>query len=228
MNVRGLISFFEERRQASQPMVLVTVFETRGSTYSKAGAQMLLDGNGDFHGMLSGGCLEGDLVARAASVIESGMPQQVTYDLAQDDELWGLGVGCDGLMRVLLQPLSADSDYQPFTAIAGGLAGDEDFRIRIVVESENDALPAGASVVEGANGTFRFGVGADVGRQVEDVGRRSRFRRAGGEQEAGGEKDEPGSSHEPALRIRGAIRVNCTPSSSLRTGRERSYLPGCR
>ena len=151
-------------------MVLVTVFETRGSTYSKAGAQMLLDANGDFHGMLSGGCLEGDLAARAANVIESGAAEIVTYDLAQDDELWGLGVGCDGLMRVLLQPLGVDSDYQPFSAIAECLEGDEAFRVRIVYESGVDDVPVGACEIDSAKGTNRFGIGADAELDRDGIG----------------------------------------------------------
>ena len=118
MNVSGLLSFFGERRGSGVPMVLVTVYETLGSTYSKAGAQMLIDAEGKFHGMLSGGCLEGDLALRAAKVIETGDPVAVEYDLSQDDDLWGLGVGCDGTMFVLLQRLSAENEYQPFGAIA--------------------------------------------------------------------------------------------------------------
>ena len=159
MNVRGLLSFFAERREAGRPMVLVSVFETRGSTYSKAGDQMLIDSDGDFHGMLSGGCLEGDLAARAAKVIESGAPQAVTYDLANDDELWGLGVGCDGLMRMLLQPLYAESGHQPFADIANCLTGDIPFRIRIVVERGTESLPIGASVIDQGTQSFTFNVG---------------------------------------------------------------------
>jgi len=105
--------------------VLVTVFQTEGSTYSKAGAQMLVDESGVFRGMLSGGCLEGDLAVRAQQVLESGKPQLATYDLGQDDdELWGMGVGCDGLMRMVLLPLRAADDYQPFAGIAEILRGD--------------------------------------------------------------------------------------------------------
>lgn len=103
--------------------MLATVFETRGSTYSKAGATMLINEDGVFRGMLSGGCLEGDLAVRAQVVIESNAPQIVTYDLAADDELWGLGVGCDGLMRIVLQPLRPDDGYVPFAEIADILRG---------------------------------------------------------------------------------------------------------
>ncbi len=102
--------------------MLGTVVDTRGSTYSKAGAQMLIDGAGRYRGMLSGGCLEGDLSIRASTVLETGVPIVVSYDLAQDDELWGLGVGCDGLMRILLQPL--DEAGEPFSSVRRVLESD--------------------------------------------------------------------------------------------------------
>jgi xanthine/CO dehydrogenase XdhC/CoxF family maturation factor len=162
LSAPALLEFFHERRQTGEPMVLVTVFETRGSTYSKAGAQMLLDGQGRFQGMLSGGCLEGDLAVRAAEAVASGSPQVVTYDLAQDDELWGLGVGCDGLMRVLLQPLTADRQYEPFTTIAEIREGTEPRRFALVVDPDGDGIEAGASVVESGDGLRVFGVDARI------------------------------------------------------------------
>jgi xanthine/CO dehydrogenase XdhC/CoxF family maturation factor len=172
MNTAGLVRFFEERCARGDPLVLVTIYETRGSTYSKAGTQMLVDGKGDFHGMLSGGCLEGDLALRAATVIESGAPQAVTYDLAQDDELWGLGVGCDGEMCVFLQSLTAANGYQPFRAIADTMQGDCPARLAIVIESEHPGVPAGAAVVGTAVGVQGFGVAdATAAELVQDAPR---------------------------------------------------------
>jgi xanthine/CO dehydrogenase XdhC/CoxF family maturation factor len=133
-----LLQFFDARRERGEPLVLVTVFETAGSTYSKAGAQMLVDQNGVFRGMLSGGCLEGDLAVRAQQVLESGQAQTVTYDLGHDeDELWGMGVGCDGLMRMVLQPLRPQDDYTPFMQIAEILRGDERQEISLHVGADN-------------------------------------------------------------------------------------------
>ncbi|MEQ8207593.1 MAG: XdhC family protein [Woeseia sp.] len=119
MSPRHLLHAFERWRSANAKLVLATVYETEGSTYSKSGAQMLIDAEGNFQGMLSGGCLEGDLAERATEVLTTGTPQQVSYDLgSNDEELWGLGVGCDGLMRIFLQPLTSEDNYQPFAAMA--------------------------------------------------------------------------------------------------------------
>ncbi|MGI9272256.1 MAG: XdhC family protein [Woeseiaceae bacterium] len=115
MNASKLLRFFEVRRAREEPLVLVTVSDTKGSTYSKAGDQMLIDANGVACGMLSGGCLESDLAARAQVVSESGDSQTVTYELAsEDDDVWGLGIGCDGSMEIELRSITAQDDYSQF------------------------------------------------------------------------------------------------------------------
>ena len=172
MNAPGLVHFFEERRDRGAALVLVTIFETSGSTYSKAGTHMLIDGEGDFRGMLSGGCLEGDLALRASNVIESGTPQAVTYDLAQDDELWGLGVGCDGVMQVFLQALTPENGYEPFQAIATAMQGDRPAGLAIVVQSEHPDVPPGAAAIGLEDRVLGLGL-ADgaAGQLVQDVQR---------------------------------------------------------
>jgi len=172
MNVTGLVRFFEQRRERGEPLALVTIYETSGSTYSKAGTHMLIDGDGDFHGMLSGGCLEGDLALRAAAVIESGEPQTVTYDLAQDDELWGLGVGCDGVMHVFLQALTPANGYQPFEAVAGAMKGNRPVRFAIVIESAHPEIRPGAAAVDAEGGARGLGLADDAaGQLLQDGGR---------------------------------------------------------
>ena len=48
----------------------------------------------------------------------------MTYDLAsEDDEIWGLGIGCDGSMQIYLQALVPGNNYQPFAEIADVLRG---------------------------------------------------------------------------------------------------------
>ena len=86
--------------------VLATVVGTTGSTYRKPGAFMLIARNGDSAGLLSGGCLEGDLAEYARGVIDTGKARLVTYDMRGGDDLvWGLGLGCEGAMHILLMHL---------------------------------------------------------------------------------------------------------------------------
>ena len=158
MTIRDLQNSFAAWREERKPLVLASVFETRGSTYSKSGARMLIAADGSFQGMLSGGCLEGDLAERAMSVLASNTPQCVTYDLGKNDQdLWGLGVGCDGLMRIFLQPLLPEQDYEPFAAICKVLAGD-DSGVATTVLGSADGIVAGATLVLHGSEVASFGV----------------------------------------------------------------------
>lgn len=144
--------FFDSRRKLGKSLVLATVVDTGGSTYSKAGEQMLLDEDGSFCGMLSGGCLEGDLVERAAVVLQDNASQIATYDLSPDDELWGLGVGCEGSMQIYLQPLTLANDYQPFVAIVDVINGRTAKTIDISADHSIVVSPAPALLILGAGG----------------------------------------------------------------------------
>jgi xanthine/CO dehydrogenase XdhC/CoxF family maturation factor len=90
--------------------VLATVVATAGSTYRKPGARMLIMADGSYRGLLSGGCLEADLKIHAQEVLDTGVARAVEYDMRGPDELlFGLGAGCEGAMRVLLEPAAAGS-----------------------------------------------------------------------------------------------------------------------
>jgi len=89
--------------------VVVTVVRAEGSTYRRAGARMLLGADGATEGSISGGCLEADAVERALDVMRTGVPAVATYDTrAEGDVVWGHGLGCAGLVEVLIEP-AADS-----------------------------------------------------------------------------------------------------------------------
>ena len=95
-------------RTAADPddrSVLATLVDVKGSGYRLAGARMLIDGNGRSIGTVSGGCLEADVLERAKEVRHSGEPTVVSYDTTKDDSnsVFGLGMGCRGVVRVLLE-----------------------------------------------------------------------------------------------------------------------------
>lgn len=177
MNARRLIEAFTTWTQDGEPLVLARVFNTQGSTYSKAGECMLLTADGRFQGMLSGGCLEGDLAERAKQVIESGQSQTATYDLGKDDELWGLGVGCDGIMHILLQPLSVADGYQPFASIIAALRGTSQVVCATVVESGMPELALGTTVLIDQQASALKTLPGELARQVE--GSITEIRRSG-------------------------------------------------
>jgi len=94
---------------ANQPYVLATVVEIDGAAYRGPGTRMLIVGS-EATGTISGGCLESDVVQKAQQVLDDGHPQLLHYDsTAEDDILWGTGLGCGGKVTVLLEKFSAES-----------------------------------------------------------------------------------------------------------------------
>jgi xanthine/CO dehydrogenase XdhC/CoxF family maturation factor len=128
---------------------------------------MLINSNGDFQGMLSGGCLEGDLAERAREVLTSGTAQMITYDLGlNNEELWGLGIGCDGLMKIFLQPLPAEKNYAPFVAIARAYEGDHPEVAATVLASDQDGVKPGATLVTADDNVELFGLSDDAAKDL--------------------------------------------------------------
>ena len=84
--------------------MLATVIATRGSSYRKPGARMLVTTQGWQAGSISGGCLEADVVRRAAWLVEQGKPIVHTWDTSADGDV---ALGCGGELDVLLEPFSA-------------------------------------------------------------------------------------------------------------------------
>ena len=143
-----LLPLFDRERAAGNAVAVGVLVHTAGSTYRKAGALMLIASNGDYSGLLSGGCLESDLREHALSVIETGEPRIVSYDLfGPEDLLWGLGIGCEGAMKILLLRAGPDRDWQPLTHLARALAAHTPTAIGITLESTAPELPIGAMVL---------------------------------------------------------------------------------
>ena len=93
--------------EGGQKAALATVVRVEESSYRRTGARMLVLDNGVFIGGISGGCLEGDALRRAQKAISTGKPTLVTYDTTEDDKHQiGVGLGCNGVIDVLLTPLS--------------------------------------------------------------------------------------------------------------------------
>lgn len=102
LGLKQLRAFFLAHRDDPH-LVLATVTGTDGSTYRKAGAMMLLAGDGSHAGLISGGCLEGDLAGHAREVYADGQTRAVSYDLHDDADLvLGLGLGCGGDIHLWL------------------------------------------------------------------------------------------------------------------------------
>jgi xanthine dehydrogenase accessory factor len=91
--------------------VLATVVAVEGSAYRRPGAKMIVADEGDGVGSITAGCLEDEVLALAEQVLADGRPRVERFDLTGDDDVWGLGVGCNGVIDILLEPLT--ESYRP-------------------------------------------------------------------------------------------------------------------
>nr|WP_297349947.1 XdhC/CoxI family protein [uncultured Glaciecola sp.] len=98
--------------------VLATIIGTEGSSYRKPGAMMMINSLGQYHGLLSGGCLESDIMRQSRQCWESGNNRIIQYDMREEEDIaWQLGIGCGGLVRILLQPINAKNRYLQLTEL---------------------------------------------------------------------------------------------------------------
>jgi xanthine dehydrogenase accessory factor len=135
---------------------LAMVTQISGSAYRRPGAKLLVEASGSFLGSISGGCLEEDVREIGLGVLDSGTSRLLHYDTGTDEtKLWGLGLGCDGEVDILVQPISSSD-----AAAAGGvwatvralLDGDAPFALATLVDAQSDAGRAGDTIVVGARG----------------------------------------------------------------------------
>ena len=87
-------------------MLSATLVSVQGSSYRRPGARLLIPSEGPQLGSISGGCLEDDVLLRAGVVAATGQAELVTYDTtSENDLLWGTGLGCHGVVQLLLEKL---------------------------------------------------------------------------------------------------------------------------
>ncbi|HTT41958.1 MAG TPA: XdhC family protein [Steroidobacteraceae bacterium] len=152
-----LLPLFERERRAGRALVLGVLVHTSGSTYQKAGALILITQDGDYAGLLSGGCLEGDLKEHAAGVLTDGQARLVRYELRGPEELlWGLGLGCEGAMRILLRRVGPEDGWQPLERLRGALEAREALAVAFACESTRADVPLGTVVLPGESGGARL------------------------------------------------------------------------
>jgi xanthine dehydrogenase accessory factor len=137
-------------RLSGEPAAVATIAAVEGTAYRRPGAKMLVSTGEDNFGAVTAGCLEDPVVEFATEVLDRGTPRLETFDLTDDDGTWGLGLGCNGVIDLFLEPLDASWD-RPLTE----LAARRPVTVLTVVESDHGPLPVGSRVVLGDDGTSR-------------------------------------------------------------------------
>jgi len=94
----------EAWKRSGRGVALATVVETWGSAPRPVGSHLVVDEAGSFLGSVSGGCVEGAVVAEAIDVIESGKPKTLEFGVA-DETAWKVGLSCGGTIRVYVEKI---------------------------------------------------------------------------------------------------------------------------
>jgi xanthine dehydrogenase accessory factor len=112
--LQEIVKAFDKAQQAGKQTALATVVHVEGSSYRRAGARMLVTNDGQLTGAISGGCLEGDALRKARLVMVQQKPMLVTYDTTDDDDArFGVGLGCNGIIHILIEPIAAAATVSP-------------------------------------------------------------------------------------------------------------------
>jgi xanthine/CO dehydrogenase XdhC/CoxF family maturation factor len=155
-----MLEFLDRETAAGHRLVAAFVIATEGSTYRKPGALMLLSSSGARCGLLSGGCLEGDLHEHAQRLLagDDRILERHYDGRGSDDPVWGLGLGCEGAMRILLWRLEAGSSLTLLRGWLSTAIRREPALLEIDLASGDGALSMGSALVGDADRASSVGV----------------------------------------------------------------------
>lgn len=122
-----------------QDYVLAIIIDANGSTYRKPGAMMLINAKQEYWGLISGGCLEGDIVLNSQQVINNQQDLELVYNMRDEsDLLWGMGLGCDGEVTVLLKYLPSNEMHLGFFEALNRWQAGQNLFISILANDDNE------------------------------------------------------------------------------------------
>lgn len=109
--------------QRGDAAVLVTLVRVEGSSYRRVGARVLIAGNGDSAGTISGGCLEAEVVRKAQWMVRSGALLERYSTMFDDTAELPYGLGCGGTVDLLLEPAGTPEFKALMRAMRDSLEG---------------------------------------------------------------------------------------------------------
>ncbi len=149
---RQILDAAARLRRQREPHLIATVVRVHGSAYRRPGARMLLTQFRWITGSVSGGCLEGDIAKKGWWRTQSGEPVLVTYDStipndATDDDIRSaFGLGCNGIVEVLLERAGTPGRIDPLELASECLRTQKRGAIVTVIRSRVPQVTLGARV----------------------------------------------------------------------------------
>ena len=92
--------------RAGRGVAIATVVQTWGSAPRAVGSQLVIDADGAMEGSVSGGCVEGAVIAEAFEALEDGKPRLLDFGVS-DDDAFAVGLACGGEIRILVEPVGS-------------------------------------------------------------------------------------------------------------------------
>jgi xanthine dehydrogenase accessory factor len=102
--MRELVNDIERWRRGGHRVAIARVVDVEGSGPRDPGATMVVNDAGEVAGSVSGGCVEGAVVAEALEVLKGGDRRLVTFGYS-DDEAFAVGLTCGGTVHLFIEPL---------------------------------------------------------------------------------------------------------------------------
>ncbi|HZP90522.1 MAG TPA: XdhC family protein [Actinomycetota bacterium] len=156
--IADVLAAIESLRDRGEKMALATIVSVRGSTYRRPGARLLVPESGDLVGNISGGCLEGDVADVAKVVMVEGRARIASFDLTADDEaVWGWGLGCNGAIDVFVEP--ADKAAEAARALRAALEQERPISMVTVLDSSVPDVEQGNRLLVRPDGGVEGGLG---------------------------------------------------------------------
>ncbi|MBU1822688.1 MAG: XdhC family protein [Bacteroidetes bacterium] len=145
--IKSILKAYKNLDHDTTRAALATVVRVEGSSYRRTGARMLVMDNGVWVGGISGGCLEGDALKRARLAIAKSAPSLITYDTTEDDaHQIGVGLGCNGVIDVLLAPIEPTDPNNPVEVLKNVVADGRKTNVLLTItqlDGELNGLGAG-------------------------------------------------------------------------------------
>jgi xanthine/CO dehydrogenase XdhC/CoxF family maturation factor len=169
--IGDVLAAIEGLSARGERMALATIVAVRGSTYRRPGARLLVPEEGAPVGNLSGGCLEGDVADVARVVMSEGKARLAGWDLtAEDDAVWGLGLGCNGAIEVFIEP--AERAAEVAGVLRAALAEERPISVVTVLESSRAGVEPGVRLVVRPDGEPEGSLGdAALDARAEEAAR---------------------------------------------------------
>lgn len=151
--IRDIIAAWELAFTAGKQTALATVVHVEGSSYRRPGARMLVTEEGQLTGAISGGCLEGDALRKALLVMSQQKPMLVTYDTMDDDDAkFGVGLGCNGIIQVLIEPVDPSRKNNPIDLLKASIGRENSVLITLFSLENKKAAQQGTCLLIQQNG----------------------------------------------------------------------------